>query len=81
MENKKNLICLACGTVQTRTDIEKIMGDDYKLSKGEYICPCCNKITSHVVTNNIHVLRKNLGSKKEQERNKMDERILCLIRR
>ena len=76
MKDKKYLICLACGTVQVRTDIEKIMDNKYKLLKNNYRCPYCNKETSHVATNNIHILEKTLVPK-----NNMDKRVLSLIGR
>ena len=70
--NKRNIICLKCGTVQVRTDITKQIDGKYVLDKNN--CPKCNKITSQVLTSNIKMLKKQLNPTKD-----LDKRILNLI--
>ena len=70
--NKRNIICLKCGTVQVRTDITKKIDGKYVLYKNN--CPKCQKITSQVLTHNVKMLKKQLNPTKD-----LDKRILNLI--
>ena len=70
--NKRNIICLKCGTVQVRTDITKKIDGKYVLDKNN--CPKCQKITSQVLTHNVKMLKKQLNPTKD-----LDKRILNLI--
>lgn len=70
--NKRNIICLKCGTVQVRTDITKKIDGKYVLDKNN--CPKCQKTTTQVLTSNIKMLKKQLNPTKD-----LDKRILNLI--
>lgn len=72
--NKRNIICLKCGTVQVRTDITKQIDGKYVLDKNN--CPKCNKITSQVLTSNVKILKKYLQNNATKD---LDKRILNLI--
>lgn len=76
--NNTNIICLRCGTVQVRTDIEEEIQDRYIILKDKKECPKCKRIVTHIATTNIQNLRKQL----EQNPNKkLDRYILKLIKR
>lgn len=72
--NKRNIICLKCGTVQVRTDITKEIDGKYILDKN--YCPKCDKNTSQVLTPNVKILKKQL---KKNPAKDLDKHILNLI--
>ena len=76
MKNKNYTICLNCGAVQIRTDIEKVIGDRYIVLDKKVNCPKCNTNAKLVATKNIKILKKKLL---ESPNNKMDNHLLELI--
>lgn len=76
MSNKINVICLKCGQVQVRTDIITTISEKYILSKN-IICSNCAKKTTHVLTNNIKRLKKEL----KDGNTSLDKQIYHLIER
>lgn len=76
MKNKNYTICLKCGTVQVRTDIEKIIKDKYIVLDKKIDCPHCNTKTKTAVTKNIKVLRKTL---EDSHKTQMDKHLYELI--
>lgn len=76
--NKKNVICLSCGKVQVRTDINIQIDKNYVFLKGKHHCPTCDTFTSHIATKDIKSLRKKLN---DNCLNKQDEKVLSLIKR
>lgn len=75
---KKNTICLRCGLVQVRTDINNIISDRYIVLEKKYMCPKCHTNTNMIVTNKIQILRKQL---KESPNEGLDSYILKLIKK
>lgn len=75
---KKNIICLRCGKVQIRTDIEEDIGDRYVTLDKKRMCPKCNRNTNFIATNNIQTLRKQLEENPYYE---LDSYILKLIKK
>ena len=78
MKTKKNVICLRCGSVQVRTDIEDILTDRYIILKKKNMCPRCKIDTNFIATNNIESLRKKL---EENPDRKLDSYILKLVKK
>ena len=76
MKNKAYTICLNCGKVQIRTDIEKEIKDKYIVLDKKINCPICSANTKVAVTNNIKILKKELLV---SHNNKMDNHLLELI--
>lgn len=76
--NKQNVICINCGKVQIRTDLNIQIDKNYVFLKAKYHCPNCATFTSHIVTKNVKVLRKKLVT---SCKTKQDEKILNLISR
>lgn len=75
---KKNIICLRCGNVQVRTDIEDTLTDRYIVLKKKNLCPKCKISTNFIVTSNIQNLRKQLEENPNKE---LDSYILKLIKK
>ncbi len=59
--NKQEAICLRCGTVQVRTDLEEIGNFPYMILETPILCPKCRIQTRHVATKDIKVLKKQLA--------------------
>lgn len=76
--NKKNVICLNCGKVQIRTDLNIQTDKNYVFLKAKYHCPNCDTFTSHIATKDIKSLRKRLTI---NNINEQDRKILNLISR
>lgn len=77
-ENKKNIICLRCGNVQIRTDIEEVITGSYITLDKKKMCPKCRENTNFIATNNIQELRKQL----EQNPSKpIDSYLLKLVKK
>ena len=76
--NKVNTICLSCGKVQIRTNLNIIENKNYVFLKGKYHCPNCESFTSHIATKNVKILRKKLIENCERQQ---DNKILELIKR
>ena len=74
--NKKYTICLTCGTVQTRTDINEQLNNKYIFLKKKIKCPHCEEETKQAATKNIKSLVKKLVPT-----NTKDQEILYLIGR
>lgn len=74
--NKMYLICLNCGNVQVRTDINEQLNGKYTLIRSKIICPKCCELTKQVETKNISVLKKKLS---RNPRTEMDNYISSLI--
>ena len=74
--SKKYTICLTCGTVQPRTDINEVMNNKYVLLKKKIKCPYCEMETKQAATKNIKELVKKLVPE-----NSKDQKILYLIGR
>ena len=73
--NKKYLICLNCGNVQTRTDIlNELVRNNYKFVKKQ--CPKCKIETQELVTENMSRLKTQL----ENDNTKFSNKVLRLIR-
>lgn len=75
---KKNTVCLRCGSVQVRTDIEDLIKGKYILLEKKRMCSRCNKNTPTIATNNIEKLRKNLEENPNRE---LDSYVLKLIKK
>ena len=75
---KQNIICLSCGTVQVRTDIDMFENQKYVFLKGKHRCPKCNSFTNHLATSDVGELRKKLTKNCE---NSKDKKVLELIKR
>lgn len=75
---KINTICLSCGKVQVRTDLNIIENKNYVFLKGKQHCPNCESFTPHVATKDIKVLRKKLTENCERGQ---DKKVLELIKR
>lgn len=79
MTNEKTYImCLTCGAVQIRTDIEDKIEENYTLIKKEIHCPKCNKKVNVIGTYNIKTLEKRLET---EEQTKMNNKIIRLLKR
>lgn len=78
MKTKKQIICLRCGTIQVRTDIENTLTDRYIILKNKNMCPRCKIDTNFIATNNIESLRKKL---EENPDKKLDSYILKLVKK
>ncbi len=74
--NKKYTICLTCGKVQPRTDINEVMNNKYIFLKKKIRCPYCEEETKQAATKNIKSLVKKLVPT-----NNRDQEILYLIGR
>ena len=77
-ENKKHIICLRCGTVQVRTDIEDIINDQYIILDRKMACPKCGRNTNFIATNNIQELRKHLEKNPSGD---LDSYVLKLVKK
>ena len=75
--NKKYLICLNCGNVQVRTDINKVIANKYVLLDSKYNCSKCEANTKQVATNNIKILKKSIAD----SNNSLDNQIYSLLSR
>lgn len=76
MMNKTYNICLTCGNVQLRTDIDAIINGNYKMINEKIYCPRCRKNTKSAVTKNIKILKKELT---DNTKTQMDNHLLELI--
>ncbi len=74
--NKKYTICLTCGKVQVRTDINEKLNNKYIFLKKKIRCPYCEEETKQAATKNIKSLVKKLVPT-----NNKDQEILYLIGR
>ena len=74
--NKTYIICLSCGNVQLRTDIEKIIGDKYIFLDKKMICPKCNDKTKVIATKNIAKLKTELV----KDESRFSKKLLNLMR-
>lgn len=75
---KMYTICLRCGNVQIRTDINETMIDKYIILEKERKCPKCHIKTKHVATLNIDKLRKEL---EDNPNRNIDGYLLKLIKK
>lgn len=75
--NKKYTICLSCGQVQIRTDINKEIKNKY-IVLNKKMCPNCGLNTKQVATKNIKLLKKELNINRL---NSLDEQLYYLIQR
>lgn len=78
MKTKKQVICLRCGKVQIRTDIESPLTDRYIILKKKNMCPKCKINTNFIATNNIENLRRKLEENPNKE---LDSYILKLVKK
>ncbi len=63
MSNKVYTICLACGTVQARTDIITSFGNKpFVMLDRKIICPKCRTLTQNIATKDVKQLKKTLES-------------------
>lgn len=76
MKSKTYTICLTCGKVQIRTDIEKELIDKYIVLDKKINCPNCCSVTKVVATKNIKILKKEL---QDNGKTQMDNHLLKLI--
>lgn len=75
---KSNIICINCGNVQIRTDINFQTDKNYVFLKGKHKCPICTSFTSQVATKDVKILRKKLT---ESCITNQDKKVLELIQR
>ena len=55
-------ICLGCGSVQIRTDIDEVLDNkSYVLIKNNKMCSKCHKVQQFIATKDIKKLRKSLN--------------------
>ena len=73
---KGNIICLACGNVQVRTDIIESLNDKYIILDKKKMCPRCHRETKQIATKNVKTLVKKLDTSNGQ-----DKKVLSLIGR
>ena len=75
--NKNYIICLKCGSVQVRTDIDEVLADKtYALVNKEILCPKCRTNSQFVATKDIKKLRVALNNSS----NRTDQKILSYVR-
>ena len=59
--NRQMAICLRCGNVQVRTDLEQISSSSYIVLKRNLFCPKCQMETRQVATKDVKILKKQLS--------------------
>lgn len=78
-ENKMYTMCLTCGMVQVRTDIDYEIDNKYILLPISVRCPKCNKLAASIGTRDIKAVKKSLKNGEEIAKN--DHRVKMFLLR
>ncbi len=63
MNNKVYTICLACGTVQVRTDVVTDLSKKaFVILDRKTMCPKCRILTQQIATKNLKQLKNSLAN-------------------